>query len=158
MVACSLVFWLGLFRWVSKKSFFLQRSIQRAYSSLLLTGSLLVNSTGDQGFTYNVISVSLFQLIIGLFMAAFDHFDKKSITKELVVVFIIGALLFALFMVKFPNCVLLTPMLLVLLIYRKRNAKTIIYYSLMAAAGVLCMGLVVWGGFQGCLVSLDYRL
>jgi hypothetical protein len=150
ILVCSGAFWFGLSRCISKNSLFSKSKINPlSLFALILVGSLIINSTGDQGFTYNLISVSLFQLIIGFFLVAISPDKKRSIKKELLLFYLIGALLFALFLVKFSNALLLGPILLLLLISKKVEIKTIFQYALVGATGAFCMGLFVMDGLSG---------
>ncbi|HRK53709.1 MAG TPA: hypothetical protein PK185_07325 [Cyclobacteriaceae bacterium] len=143
MVVCSITLSLGLGRWIDRNSEF-NKSDQINLVLFILLGSLLVHANGSQSLTYNNASNFILQLIVGFFLMTYER-EFKLNRKDQLIYFCLGALLFALFAIKFSVGIIILFLLILFLIIDKRiKRNTLIYFSFLIL-GILSMGIFVFG-------------
>lgn len=111
---------------------------------LVMNASLLINATGTQSFTYNIFSTILLQLVVGIFLLDFGTGSSLTNTRWLRYA-ALGALLFALFTVKFSNAVLIAVPIWLLMIHDKQHVKVSAWLTLAIAAGAVLLAIIMFG-------------
>jgi hypothetical protein len=143
LLISSAVFASGLIAWVRRKN--IGDTTQHINLLLfVLLGGLFINASGTQALTYNLFSTVFFLLATGFFLYVFQR-EIELVRSSSIIFFAIGGMLFALFLIKFSNAVFLSIALVVLLIYDKRNIKTVAIYSACIVGGALITGLILFG-------------
>lgn len=153
ILSCGSVFALGLISWFKRN---VTPDVTHHINLFLfiLLGSLLVNANGSQSLTYNLFSNLVLQLIAGGFLYTFQRDDKIN-RLDLVSFFLLGILIFVLFAVKFSSSLLISPLIIIMLVYDKRKAKIVALYFLSILLGALTAGFLLFKGFPGWL--MDYK-
>jgi hypothetical protein len=142
LLLCGLVLGLGVSAWV-RRMFAVEGAHPTNICLFILIGSLLVNATGTQSLTYNLFSTLLLQLITGIFLLLYKN-NQPINRKEGFSFFILGALIFALFTVKFSNAVLIALPLFAFIVYDKRSLQTVSFYIGISVAGAILMALIMF--------------
>ncbi len=143
LVFCSMIFSLGLTDWLKRRN--LLESINSIdFSLFTLIGSFLVHATGSQSFTYNIASLFLLQLIVGILFFNFQRKDEiKGISKILYAV--LGALLFSLFTTKFSGGIVMTIIVIMVQVFDQMTVKRSVSKLALALFGALSTGLAFFG-------------
>jgi hypothetical protein len=133
---------LGLVNWF-QRSDLVERHQSVNLFLFCLVGSLGINAFGTQAFTYNTMSSLIIQLITGIFLFSFNR-ERQFNTRDKIVHLTLGALLFALFTVKFSNALFLILMLILLLLLDKRSLKIVAIHSVYMLGGAIAMSLLLF--------------
>jgi hypothetical protein len=141
ILLCGSMFALGLIKWTSRKSIVESNNRVNVFFFILI-GCFTINTNGSQSFTYNVFSTLIFQVIVGGFLYSFQR-ENRFNRLDAALYLSIGALLFALFMVKLPNAIFLSISLFLLLIFDKKKTKLIAIYSALMLLGCIIMSVVI---------------
>lgn len=142
LLACSAVFGLGLLAWLRRKVSLTETQAINL-SLVILLGGCHVNTVGTQSLTYNLFTTFLLLLITGLFLYVFQRSQGFSKT-EAAIVFVLGMLLFSLFIVKFSSAIMMAAALIVFLVVDKRNLKIIASYFLFLTLGFLALSILLF--------------
>lgn len=141
-IVSSLIFSVGLSRQI--KSYPKLAEANASYLHLIsIIGTLLYNARGSQMLTYDLLSVSLLQIGAGLlfFITKNGQGEKRTITLTQYIM--MGAVLFAMFMVKFSNAILFAAALSIFMLWNLRF-KEVTIFCCFNIIGFLLFGLLIF--------------
>jgi len=123
---------------------------------LLIYGLLVVVFDYLDHFRFYTFRLLSENLLIFLFAALFIAFERLLSSGSRLAAAATGLLAGACFLVR-PNTLLLAPAWALLLIYRKRDRRTIVNSAILIAGLVLMAGLIVWRDYA-VTAAFDLRV
>lgn len=157
LLSSGLFLGMGFANW-ARRSGLLDNTNSVNICLFILIGSLLVNGSGTQSLTYNLFSTFLLQIITGIFFLLYKR-EAPINRKDSILFFLLGALMFALLLVKFSNALLMTIPLLLFIVFDKRSIRKVAFYTGISLAGAIFMGILMFkNGLSDWLTNYMHTL